>query len=75
MNEKIREKWSSDLEEKLGQIFRLICTFFIVNPPRGGNVTKGELLEPLIKDKTDKKNHSEKPWLSYILKCPLAELC
>lgn len=50
--------------QMFSQIFRLLCTFSLVNPPKGGNVTGGELLEPLIKDKADKKNSNEKPWLS-----------
>ena len=31
------------------QIFRLLCAYSLVKPPRGGNVTGGELLEPLMK--------------------------
>lgn len=47
------------------QIYRLLCVFSLVNPPRGGNVTGGELLEPLMKDKTVKSSiENNKTWLT-----------
>ena len=45
-------------------IFRLLCVYFLVNPPRGGNVNGGELLEPLMKCKNvQNENKKQDDWL------------
>lgn len=49
------------------QIFRLLGVYSLVKPPRGGNITGGELLQPLSKTTLDLKNSkkkTDKDWLS-----------
>ncbi|XP_074106783.1 uncharacterized protein LOC141532363 [Cotesia typhae] len=51
-----------------GQVFRLLCSYSLVTPPKGSNVTAGELLQSLMQseDSLATANALKKNWLNEI---------
>ncbi|XP_074110938.1 uncharacterized protein LOC141535065 isoform X2 [Cotesia typhae] len=51
-----------------GQVFRLLCSYSLVTPPKGSNVTAGELLQSLMqtKESLTAANALKKNWLADI---------
>ncbi|XP_053596452.1 putative mediator of RNA polymerase II transcription subunit 24 [Microplitis demolitor] len=51
-----------------GQVFRLLCSYSLATPPRGSNVTGGELLKSLMhtKESLTASSQNKKIWLDKI---------